>query len=308
MLDCEGKIMFSKWLERLPIVVSLFFIAAVVSGTNACQKNYDFGSQATVSTTASTTGTATATPTDDGDGVDTGTATPTQTATATETTETQPTTSPLVVANPGADFVQELSLLTTPEPEQKAGAADTDSAVQPPPQNWLGSGFGKNKHEDSSEDSDGDGFADWYESKSGSDASDPSSMPPAPKTKLTQRLGVSDPDQDGIPSAEELSFGWNPENPDTDGDGKTDGAEMVSGGEPGDDDDNYTDSDGDGLSDEYEKEKGFNSSDKDSDGDGVPDNREIAIGCDPLLPDTDGDGILDGYENSVGSDCSLNDT
>ena len=62
------------------------------------------------------------------------------------------------------------------------------------------------------------------------------------------------------------------------------------------------DSDGDGLSNAYEKEIGTDPSLADTDGDGLSDKEELEGGTDPLLADSDGDGLLDGEEEDVGTD------
>lgn len=57
------------------------------------------------------------------------------------------------------------------------------------------------------------------------------------------------------------------------------------------------DSDGDGLSDLFEKtNKGFNPCDNDSDNDGIGDEQELLIGTFPDDPDTDNDGLKDKEE------------
>lgn len=64
---------------------------------------------------------------------------------------------------------------------------------------------------------------------------------------------------------------------------------TVSGGE--------LDSDGDGLSDAYERMIGTDPFNPDTDGDGLFDGEEVLVyGTDPLNPDTDGDGLTDGEE------------
>ena len=68
------------------------------------------------------------------------------------------------------------------------------------------------------------------------------------------------------------------------------------------------DTDGDGLSDEEEGERGTDPNDPDTDGDGVSDYDEVIWGIDPLNPDTDGDG-LNATEGSVyGTEPALYDT
>ncbi len=82
--------------------------------------------------------------------------------------------------------------------------------------------------------------------------------------------GDSDPDTDGLGTADEYALGTDPRNPDTNGDGLLDGAAVDAGISPT------------GL---------------DIDGDGVLNADEIARGTDPFNRDTDGDGTNDG------SDC-----
>ena len=106
--------------------------------------------------------------------------------------------------------------------------------------------------------------------------------------------GKSDPDMDGLTNEEESEVGTNPENPDSDADGLSDGDEVHK----------YksnplaVDTDNDGLSDYEEainyKTKPFNA---DSDGDGLSDKQEIIeYNTDPLLIDSDGDKISDSDE------------
>jgi hypothetical protein len=128
-----------------------------------------------------------------------------------------------------------------------------------------------------------------------------------------------DSDGDGIPDDKEKELGTDPENKDSDNDGKNDSDEV------GDDLDNPKDTDNDGFIDALEssiEDKDgdkvndeidpanedpcipFDSSDAceavDSDNDGIPDLYEIDLGTDPNNPDTDNDGKNDGDE--VGDD------
>jgi len=80
-----------------------------------------------------------------------------------------------------------------------------------------------------------------------------------------------DIDGDGLSNAQEATLGTDPRNPDTDGDGLTDSAEVNT---------YHTDP----LK-------------PDTDGDGWTDAQEINVYLtDPLNPDTDGDGILDAVD------------
>jgi uncharacterized membrane protein len=130
-------------------------------------------------------------------------------------------------------------------------------------------------------DTDGDGLADFYEIKHGTFGSFSDE--------------VADWDGDGIPDVEEdanqngiVDVGeTDPWNPDTDGDGISDGIENPP-------DDRTRDTDGDGL---------INALDLDSDGDFIPDAVEYFAGpTDWLDPDTDDDGIIDGWEAMWGTD------
>jgi hypothetical protein len=85
--------------------------------------------------------------------------------------------------------------------------------------------------------------------------------------------------------------------PDSDGDGLTDSFERaVLGTDP-----NKRDTDGDGLSDLREKDFGSNPILYDTDLDGVSDGREVKIGTDPSFEDTDGDGVGDRAEIVAGT-------
>jgi len=91
-------------------------------------------------------------------------------------------------------------------------------------------------------------------------------------------------DGDGLANITEFQLGTAVNNPDTDGDGLNDGAEVnIYGTSP-----LLADTDGDGLSDYFEV---------------------FISGTNPLLPDTDNDGLLDGPEISIyGTNPLNNDT
>ena len=119
----------------------------------------------------------------------------------------------------------------------------------------------------------------------------------AAKLGVNFYLGSSDDDDDdndGLTNAEERRYGTDPENPDTDGDGLSDGEEVKR----------YhtnplkVDTDGDGLTDGDEVFKYHTDPTKfDTDGDGLSDGDEVLkYHTDPLKIDTDGDGLTDGEE------------
>ncbi|MCG7466488.1 YPDG domain-containing protein, partial [Corynebacterium sp. ACRPJ] len=98
---------------------------------------------------------------------------------------------------------------------------------------------------------------------------------------------------------------------DSDGDGVSDEQEKEDGTDP-----KKKDTDGDGLTDGEEKEHGTEPKNPDTDGDGITDgdevNREDENGnpapTDPKNPDTDGDGLTDGEEKEIGTDPTKPDT
>ncbi|MCC7373057.1 MAG: Ig-like domain-containing protein [Verrucomicrobiales bacterium] len=112
-------------------------------------------------------------------------------------------------------------------------------------------------------------------------------------------LGGADTDRDGVPDAIEAALGTDPNQPDTDRNGVSDGAEdfdrdglrtsweLVNGLDP-----RKLDSDGDGVSD----------GDEDLDNDGLINKREQELGLNALSPDSDGDGWDDNGEVMSGSD------
>jgi transglutaminase-like putative cysteine protease len=135
-----------------------------------------------------------------------------------------------------------------------------------------------------------------------------------------------DADCDGIPDAEELRLGTDPDSWDSDLDGLSDGLEVELGSDPinwdtdgdevpdGEELDRRTDllvrdTDLDGLTDG--EELGYvptylvHPSDPnrpDTDGDGIPDGREVALDMRPDHVDVDGDGLTDDREMELRSD------
>lgn len=103
----------------------------------------------------------------------------------------------------------------------------------------------------------------------------------------------TDADNDGLSDYAESTHGTNPSNPDTDGDGLTDGEEVnTSHTSP-----TAADSDGDGLADGAEVHTYATDPLKaDTDTDGLNDHLEEVYGTDPWNVDTDGDSLTDGDE------------
>ena len=113
---------------------------------------------------------------------------------------------------------------------------------------------------DVSDDSDGDGMPDWWESLFG-------------LNPLDSLDAVQDPDGDGLINLDEFRHGTNPHKSDTDCDGMPDEWEVENNTSP------YVD---DALGDK--------------DADGLLNRDEFRAGTRPDLADTDGDGFGDGQE------------
>ncbi len=135
----------------------------------------------------------------------------------------------------------------------------------------------------------------------------------ADTTTFTVVVDPSDPDGDGLPTVQEGPIGTNPNDPDSDDDGLSDGVEVTTHGtlplNP--------DTDGDGLLDGAEvNTHGTDPLDADTDNDGLSDGQEvegvkirerfeicgkkakksITVTTNPLVKDTDKDGLSDGKE------------
>ncbi len=141
-------------------------------------------------------------------------------------------------------------------------------------------------------DTDGDGLPDQWEIDNGLDPEDDGTIDP-------DNGADGDPDEDGLKNIDELNHGTDPQNPDSDGDGLSDGDEVSGAsnaynGAPTDP--ALADSDGDGASD--------------GDENGALNTQFGNAPTDPNNPDTDGDGMSDGYEltcNTPGSALDPND-
>lgn len=111
-----------------------------------------------------------------------------------------------------------------------------------------------------------------------------------------------DSDDDGLDDRCECDWGapLDPHNPDSDGDGLTDGEEDADANcaiTPGETDPRTPDTDGDGVNDKEERDNSTNPLSSDTDGDGIPDGIEIAGCTDPLSEDSDNDSLPDGLED-----------
>lgn len=182
-------------------------------------------------------------------------------------------------------------------------------------------------------DSDNDGLSDYDESVTwGTNPNNPDSdgdgMDDHYEVLYSLNPNANDagqnPDNDGSTNLQEYThFKSHPGNPHSDSDGLNDGAERVHNTHPW-----LSDTDGDGMPDDFEVEHnsclnplssdgganpdsdgltnleeftfGTNPCVADSDGDGLDDGDEMANGTDPWDPDTDGDGIPDGVELQAG--------
>lgn len=300
-------------LERFAASIALVSITFIVAGTKACQEDYEVGGQTSV-----VQGTETATPAATTTGTITVTVTVTGTVTAAPTGSVEPT---VVGATPTGDvgidegssvggiasddgLLQELSALGEKGSDDDAvvggGAAGAASAKGDG--NWLGKAFDGSQWEDS----DGDGFSNAREERSEADPNDSNSVPTdIERGQLDARLRQLDQDMDGLLNQDEAKRGTNPNLSDSDGDGRSDGAEVLSGGDPLDPSALYVDTDGDGLSNSFEESKGFNPNSNDSDGDGLRDDLELVVGSNPLKIDSDGDGVSDGREYDLNTDPLL---
>ncbi len=170
--------------------------------------------------------------------------------------------------DPGLGSLNELVMTTGPEGETPTGMiifsddADGDGL----PDVWESENGLDPEVEDSQEDGDGDGLSNELE------------------FYLATALDSTDSDGDGLEDGAEFNtHGSSPSNKDSDGDGLDDGAEVNEHKtSPA-----LADTDGDGLSDSEEiNTHKTDPTVSDSDRDGVNDRLEIASGTDPLDPES----------------------
>ncbi|MCB0336938.1 MAG: hypothetical protein KDD62_11560 [Bdellovibrionales bacterium] len=282
--------------EKLLLAPLLLTVGVLVSGTRACQKNYYFAAQASSSPSP--------TPTSSSD--DSITRAPTDTPSESDSPVASATAS-IAAFFRSSDILTGLAGVSSTNSAKRARmnfAGIGSEAEQPRTDagNWLGNAYNDESVPGASLDSDDDGFTDALEEDVGSDPFDAESTPPPPVTYLSDRLAGLDDDADGLSSAQEDQLGTSPSSNDTDNDGYSDGAEVLSKSDPLDKNSKPHDRDGDGLSSEFEAKIGTDPMVADTDADGVNDDLEVALKLNPLSNDTDKDGILDGKEVALGSD------
>ncbi|HMQ10416.1 MAG TPA: OmpA family protein [Oligoflexia bacterium] len=164
----------------------------------------------------------------------------------------------------------------------------------------------------------------------GTNDCDEANEPTDPRNPADDPWLDEDADNDGVTNGQENVAGTNPNNPDSDTDGCTDGCEIFGTTAmcPYDDPENaawfpgmgtvmspvtnplLVDSDADGCNDCLEATTLFtNPNVADTDADGANDCQEYGAGTDPNNPDSDGDGLLDGLElNTLNTNPNSNDT
>ncbi|MBT9559466.1 MAG: hypothetical protein IV100_25780, partial [Myxococcales bacterium] len=143
-------------------------------------------------------------------------------------------------------------------------------------------------------DTDGDGLSDGVELSVTAPTSDTDAtvfVPDADPTTSTDAKR-DDHDSDGVKDGDE----------DVNGNGRVDDGEQ----DPLNSADGLLDTDGDGVPDRVEAEKGTDPKNPDTDGDGLDDKTELNVTLtDPLLVDTDGGGVPDGIEMEAGTDPTV---
>lgn len=155
-------------------------------------------------------------------------------------------------------------------------------------------------------DSDMDGVQDYAEILLASwgydfDPNNPDTDGDGLKDGEEASYALFDADGDGIIDEYERDMGWDPSRIDTDGDGVSDGVEIGSGDSPG-----GGSSDGAGAGDVISSHCPPGSSDRDKDG--LCDALEALLGTNPDYFDSDDDGLPDGWEYENGLDPLSDDS
>jgi len=266
LLRSEVSMNSGNWLSRLASAILVISVGVVVSGTKACQTDYEVGVQSAVPT-----GTVTATGTPNGVGnssSSSGSSASSDSSGAQQSDDDEVSTDDFVED----DLYQELAKLGAKAPVEGAPAIAGAAVGALNTNNWLGEAFSKDE-DGSWQDSDGDGFSDSIEEDSGSDPGSATQFPRgAVVTRLGDRIPVAALSPDALREGEGIV--------DTDRDGVSDETEEKRGMNP-----QSADSDGDGLPDNKELAIGSNPLKVDSDGDGVSDGREVDLGADPTIPE-----------------------
>lgn len=114
---------------------------------------------------------------------------------------------------------------------------------------------------------------------------------------------LEDSDGDGMPDIVEEVYGTDPFNPDTSGDGVSDGERFLEGCDPRRQGCVPLDSTGDGMTDIEKCAWGLEPFILDTSGDGMPDGEKIRKGLDPNIPhDETGGDVLPAYIGEAGDD------
>jgi hypothetical protein len=308
--------MSNNLLKKIFKLILVLVVATFCMSSEACQDDFFFADRAKVGASPS----ASADPSDS--------ASPLPSASDTETPEVSPVTSAVaspslaasVAASPAASTTsiesnrfanpEVRSLMTSLEEvaersRKLVASKSVSGGGSGSKSNWLGKAYEDKEVAGIGVDTDGDGYTDALENDFGSDAEDQNSIPAAPVTSLKLRMQGVDDDVDGLSNQDESKRNANPNSADSDEDGYSDGAEVLSESDPLNSSSVPLDTDGDGLSDAYEKSIGSNPSNPDTDFDNLRDDLELAIGTDLHTNDFDSDGIIDGREVFLGSDPTL---
>ncbi len=155
---------------------------------------------------------------------------------------------------------------------------DSDGFVSNPFTNLEEYEYGTNPL---SNDTDGDGLLDGWEVQFGLNPNDDGAI-------IQADGALGDPDADGLSNSEEQSYSTHPLIADSDSDSLLDGWEILHGFDPNDDGSTNIingaagNPDSDGLTNIDEQSAGTDPNDSDTDDDGLPDDWEVAYSLNPL--------------------------